>query len=449
MRQIDDVLREMGESAPPIEIDTAQSWHTGRRRRAWAMIRGGALTVAVVVVGFLAMSGALAPRALVPATPDQSTSTDRLNYPAHIGRQLWVSDLPEDPGPMAALIHVRTDNGPGQWQVVTPDGTRYRAVSEGVPEPIAVALSPDGGTLVTVQIGPDVGGVERTDEVWIRDLVEGGTLVTSINDGYFDSMSPLLVSPQGDRMWVPTVNTQGVHGGEVLQAHPVGGGGDLAVSGRYVARGSAIGWLSDHEVVLLDPDHAPDGSVALMSWDVNLDLDASWSAATTLGVFPSNSDDGNFGAESSFWSVGPQRTLAHVNARSEPSVLTEYTLQGAAVRQSQFQGAAIWDCSMSWLPDGPALSKGLPTPAALAAAFAPQNATALIDTDAAIGVDCVQAATSALAGGPASSLIQRLNGVTWWWREILLILWAAGAIASWRGARRAQNSLFTGPLIGP
>ena len=139
MRQIDDVLREMGESAPPIEIDTAQSWHTGRRRRAWAMIRGGALTVAVVVVGFLAMSGALAPRALVPATPDQSTSTDRLNYPAHIGRQLWVSDLPEDPGPMAALIHVRTDNGPGQWQVVTPDGTRYRAVSEGVPEPIAVA----------------------------------------------------------------------------------------------------------------------------------------------------------------------------------------------------------------------------------------------------------------------------------------------------------------------
>ena len=104
---------------------------------------------------------------------------------------------------------------------------------------------------------------------------------------------------------------------------------------------------------------------------------------------------------------------------------------------------------MSWLPDGPALSKGLPTPAALAAAFAPQNATALIDTDAAIGVDCVQAATSALAGGPASSLIQRLNGVTWWWREILLILWAAGAIASWRGARRAQNSLFTGPLIGP
>ena len=438
MRQIDEALRELGESAPAIEVDAARSWQVGRRRRTWAMIRGGALTVAAVVVGLWAMSGVLTPRAMVPGASNQSTPTNRLSYPAHIGRQLWVGDLPKVPGPMAAIIHVRTDNGSGEWQVVAPDGTRYRAVSEGVPEPIAVALSPDGGTLVTVQIGSDVGGAERIDEVWIRDLVKGGTLVNSINDGYFDGTSPLLVSPQGDRMWVPTVNNQGVHGGEVLHPHPVGGDGDLAVSGRLVSRGTAIGWLTDHELVLMDPDHAPDGSVVLKSWDVNDELDATWSAARTLGVFPSNRDDGDFGAESLSWSVGPQRTLAHFNDRSDPSVLTEYTLQAAAIRQSHPEGAVFRDCFMSWLPDGPAVFEGFQPPAGLAAAFAPEQAAPLIETDRSVGVDCVHAATSALAGGPSDALVQRMNALTWWWREILLATALLGVVASWRRSRRAK-----------
>jgi hypothetical protein len=151
---LDDLARTEPVAAPAL---AERAWTAGRRRRLRVRLQAG-----IGVAAALALLALVVPPVTqgVPAAPFARGSGAAVDgYPERIGRQWWVRDLPDRPGPLAAVLE-RT----GDWYAVRADGHRWRLPEDerGIQ---VVALSDDGRLLGHLQAphGPYV----------VHDVVSG------------------------------------------------------------------------------------------------------------------------------------------------------------------------------------------------------------------------------------------------------------------------------------
>jgi hypothetical protein len=151
---LDDLARTEPVAAPAL---AERAWTAGRRRRLRVRLQAG-----IGVAAALALLALVVPPVTqgVPAAPFARGSGAAVDgYPERIGRQWWVRDLPDRPGPVAAILE-----GDGAPYVVRGDGHRWRLPAIQVGAQVA-ALSDDGRLLGSLQgfRGPYV----------VHDLVSG------------------------------------------------------------------------------------------------------------------------------------------------------------------------------------------------------------------------------------------------------------------------------------
>lgn len=245
---LDDLVTEVPSHVVPDDL-AGTAWRSGRRRRIRKRIAGsvGAVgVVAALVVAILPVVNNLssAPPASEPGDPGGPGVT---SYPQRIGHQWWVRDLPDRPGPAAAVIKVE---GGGSWNVVSPGGHRWRLPTDGYV-----------GTQPTISPnGRYVGYLSSDDGPYvIHDLVTGqqtefaeiGAGLGTIDTRYiFYDQSPSFWSPDGSQISIPG-KSRGTHGDGTATRLVLGVDGSLTQvkAEGDVRLGYAAGWASDDELV--------------------------------------------------------------------------------------------------------------------------------------------------------------------------------------------------------
>jgi hypothetical protein len=271
---LDDLVT--GVPAHVVGTDLAgRTWARGRRRRWRRRAAGSALVVALAALMVLTAAPlADQMRALPPAEPTAGVT----DYPQAIGYQWWVRDLPDAPGPVAALVEIVDPPGRfglfeqrrrgREWHAVSPRGHRWRLpMFADHSDP---SISPDGRYLgyLTERAGPYV----------IHDLVTGQRV--EFADFGMDLMDPGLPrygapiqdpsfwSPDGTRLLLNASDRDDDWSrGQVLGLD----GSVTAVDPNDADEdwlGFVTGWVSDDEVLRLhwvgeDPDarESPIGEV--------------------------------------------------------------------------------------------------------------------------------------------------------------------------------------------
>ena len=193
MTSLPDLLDELAGSTPPPAVDAGAAWADGRRqRRRRFVVRAGAVAIVVALVALVVPTLHLSERVPTYARPSGAVVD---GHPARIGRQWLVRDLPDRPGPLAALLSVSVPQG--GWDAVRSDGHRWHlpeVFSASGTDPI---LSPDG-TLLGSLAGPDGPFV-------LHDLVSGRrTELGELGDsGVYQRRSTYGLYPQTPAAWSP------------------------------------------------------------------------------------------------------------------------------------------------------------------------------------------------------------------------------------------------------
>ncbi|HEX6871059.1 MAG TPA: hypothetical protein VF163_08175, partial [Micromonosporaceae bacterium] len=218
------------------------AWAAGRRRRRRRRVTSVATVVALVLM-LLPFTWSVASG--VPAADGDRRGVD--GYPVRIGHQWIVTDLPDRPGPVAALIQLVTGNLAG-WEAVTTNGRRWRIPARHNSDDVFPSLSPDG-RLVGYLVGDDGPYV-------IHDLVSGvRTEFPEFGTGIMTARTPLVIegqhpsywSPRGDRLLVQGRN----RADSVPTAFVLSLDGSIQVINNEPDPGGLAGWLDDQTIAMV------------------------------------------------------------------------------------------------------------------------------------------------------------------------------------------------------
>lgn len=199
-----------------------RAWADGRgrrrRRRALESVAAGAAVLALL----LALGPALVGAGALPGPSSAGSAGQAVDgHPERIGRQWWVRDLPDRPGPLAALLQTVEQRGTYDerdgWHAVAADGHRWRLASDASDD-FAPALSPDGRLLgmLLADEGPYV----------VHDLVTGERTAHEDVSGQVGQArtTPHRIAAQHPSSWSPDGRWIAVQGDPEVLLLDVGAG---------------------------------------------------------------------------------------------------------------------------------------------------------------------------------------------------------------------------------
>lgn len=405
-------------ATPPGLADRA--WTAGRaRRRSRVVTRAG---VGLALVGVLAL---LLPSAGVPLTPTPATGSDVgvTSHPERIGRQWWVRDLPDRPGPMAALLKefVGQDE-PAHWQAVRADGHRFSLPEVAHRTDQYPTLSPDGRLLgyLETEEGPYV----------VHDLVNGERRrFAGIGDNRAagqarygrSGQGPAFFSPDGRWLLTTAFDRRAGDSSVLLLLDAVDG--SVTVSPRL---GQPAGWAADDRFVLLtDSSFDEQRSLRYATVDIQGRTVAEVDLAGTEGMFPTQ-----WGAVV----AGDGRRLALV--LDGESVQRFDLVTGQALEQPVPVDVAH-PCSATW-------GERLVVPVrggAESITVEPGQDRPITLLSPSIEASCLLWAADAV-DGPAggAGLLGSVDATwAWWWKELVLAVLVAAVLVAGGALRRQRR----------
>jgi hypothetical protein len=434
---LDDVARSEPVGAPGL---AERAWADGRRRRRQAR-------AAVAVAAALALVALVVPglSAELPVPQVARSSADGVDgHPDRISRQWWLRELPDRPGPLAALLQTVEERGsydePSGWQAVRADGHRWRLPGTATDDQVP-ALSRDG--LLLAYLESDNGPLV------VRDLGSGARAVVPEIGGHIPPPSGVVPAryqqqAQSPSHWSPDGRHLLLIGAR--EDHLL-----LDVSGGTVeplprTLGQPAGWLGDDRIVWLHGggDGTGTGSAPVRARttdlrgkqvaDLALPGTQGWFVHQSLGVV---SGDG-------------QRLAVLSDGSGSTSTLHRFFLDGGLPFAEPVPVDAQ-SCGMAWGTTslfGPVLPARDEKQRFLAVEARAADTEPHTVVEPAIGGRCLVWAADAV-DGPARGPLQWLLGtdqstLAWWWRELLaltltLALALAGAgVATATAVRRRR-----------
>jgi hypothetical protein len=410
-----ELLEELaaGEPAPAPGL-AERAWAGGRRRR-----RRSRLQVAVAAAAALALVALVTPG--LPASVGVPQFAGRgaagvEGYPERIGRQWWIRELPDRPGPVAAVLE-----SSGSWYAVRADGHRWRLPGRaGLQVP---ALSRDGrmlGYLAGVD-GPYVlhDLVDGRREV-LQELYGGGRRGAGgphqLGLGSLGRWSPdgrrlLLAAAQG-MLLVDAAN------GQVRHLSP--------------SHGLLMGWVGDDRIAWLGASGPGGNSMPLAIGITDL-------RGTVESTVPLRGSEGLSVRPVALRLDGSEMALLiDKDELTDEEDMIRFRLPSGTLVQERVQVEASVTCGFAYSPQGTLVLSVTPPSG--------QHATVMEVTTAgvhpftavapSVQAHCVHWASDALVGPARGGGLLGTNDAawTWWWREILLA--AVGLVAAAAFLRR-------------
>lgn len=446
-RRLDDLLVDVPRRVQP---DARAAWARGtRRRRAH---RAGAAAVALVAVLLVALGAAQLPGGggVAPATT-RGAGVD--GYPTRLDHAWWARDLPDTPGPVAAVVERVDDGADGSsgWYAVSPTGRLWRipGTSDSGSYP---ALSPDGTMLGYLD---DAVGHYRTRDLTTGAVADFPTYVSSQGtrdpartDGPLRDLGAQLPS-----WWSPDATRVAVYDGHVNLLGP--GTEVVRLRRPAVPDGIAmpVGWVDDTHLGWLGwvstRPGLPAGTRVSATYVVTDDrgrvaervplvLDAHLVATLQRN-----------GAGFDQWtgSLSPDGRVLALQTTSDLDDL-EVALMSTTTGRRVLGVDGITDaepaCGLSWSDRSPVVAVARDD-GTLAVRGPPRSARALVRADPRLGIGCTSWASDALAGRPHRGLTGLLfrtspSAFAWWWRETTLaLLVVAGLLVVVRVRRRRRR----------
>ncbi|HYF74624.1 MAG TPA: hypothetical protein VD864_17475, partial [Nocardioides sp.] len=152
--RLDDLVADVPAHVVP---DPRRAWAAGARRRLTRRI-GASVAVVVLVALTAGLVGVLPRSADVPPADSESRGVD--GYPSRIEKPWLLRDLPDRPGPLAAVL----ETGASEWLAASSDGDVWRVPQEDPSDSFPPALSADGRM---------IGYLTGHTTYVLRDLVTG------------------------------------------------------------------------------------------------------------------------------------------------------------------------------------------------------------------------------------------------------------------------------------
>ncbi len=427
---LDDLVADVPAHIVTDDIGT-RAWASGRRRRVRRWAANTALAFAFLGV----LTVAVVPLVRDPRThPADSSGAAVDGYSQRIGHQWWTPDLPDRPGPVAAVVnvvdhHSTADEFAG-WHAVAGDGRRWRIpVANDMAEEVHPTVSPDGRAIgyLAGNAGPYVihhlGTGRRTE------FPQVGSGITTVRTPYWAAMqAPSFWSPDRNRVLLTAGRRDPSDSGTGLVL-------DLDGSLRPTTlRGWAVGWIDDTALAWLDwpPDKKLSETPGATPQVHMTSLDGTVRRSIPLRPSQPWQTDGF-----SQWTgaVSPDGTQLLVR---DAALLRRFSLADGRETPGPVPVDGISaPCGAAWAGAVPTVPVDDDT-GARSAAVRGHELDPLVVTEPSLGVHCVTWASDALAGGPHWTPFGRSTWWwTWWWREIAIGLLLTGACAwavrRWRG----------------
>jgi hypothetical protein len=387
----------------------------GRSRQRRRRFVGGAVALglaALALVVALPITGRT-----VGLTPAGDAGRGVSGYPQRIGHQWRLGELPDRPGPIAGLM-----KDIQHWYAVAADGHRWRLPGTYMPEP---ALAPDGRR---IWYRPGF-----QEPYVLHDLVTGErttpTQFRAVRNGVYYAAQRGYWSPDGQRLAVHAQRMEmvdGVRKHEMAVAAVLGPGG--AFESLPVRQGSLAGWAGD-DALLWRFDGGVNGQVTHLDGAV----------VRTITLRPSPAKDALGGD----WVVSPDGTEVIIRESGPAdSYLRRFALaDGAQIGDPVPLPGWEPSCRDGWAGSTPSVSlfdRDEDATTAGTGLVQDDRIESIVVIEPRIDSLCFIWAADALAGGPHWSLFGRSTlFVTWWWREVLLVLLAVtGLLALHRCSER-------------
>jgi hypothetical protein len=391
-----ELLDDLAASEPvPTPGLAERAWVDGRRRRLRTRLQVAVAAAAALALVALVTPGLPAQVGVPQFAGRGAAGVD--GYPERIGRQWWVRDLPDRPGPVAAVL----DAG-DSWYAVRADGHRWRLPGDArlqVP-----ALSQDGRML---------GYLARTEGPYVlHDLVTGRRVV--LDELYASGRLPepgshqLAVGRPG--LWSPDGRRLLLWAAEGVLLIDAGDG----QLGVLPQPGLPLGWVADDRIAWLrvpgpdDEPLPPAVVVTNLGGRVQSEIPLQESPGQTTGGTALRPDGGQ---------------LALV-VSADDYELIQFRLPDGTPVQEPVRLEASFACAPSYSSEGALVLSVSPPDGGHATGMEVTPAGPRPFTVAAPSVQahCVHWAGDALAGPARGGGLLGTHDAawTWWWREILL-----------------------------
>lgn len=263
---LDDLVRDVPRHVRP---DVDRAWRAGTRRKRRSLAARAAGGVVVTLVAATALAGIGSQRPVAPADTGDAVSS----HPTFVARPILMADLPERPGPMAAVLVTDVAG----VVVVDGDGRSWRLPG----------LQDGGGFIPSLsRDGRRIGFMEpfgaHESQFVILDLMTGArTEFPSVGDNIGDATQTYMMFGQTPSYWSPD--------GRWLMTHAKrtdGSPGNIALGVDGEIRvlddlGRPAGWVSNDRLGWLTDD----GRLVVS------DLDSSTRADVRLEQKPSGDLD--------------------------------------------------------------------------------------------------------------------------------------------------------------
>jgi hypothetical protein len=397
-----ELLDDLAASEPVPRPGLAErAWIDGRGRRLRSRLQVAVAAAAALALVALVTPGLPAQVGVPQFAGRGAQGVD--GYPERIGRQWWVRDLPDRPGPVAGVLESYS------WYAVRADGHRWRLPGDaGLQVP---ALSQDGRML---------GYLAGTDGPYVlHDLVTGRRVV--LEELYAGGLPgpgriQLVVGPPG--LWSPDARRLLLWSAEGMLLVDAADGriGPLAQPGL------PLGWVADDRIAWLRVSGAGE---KLMPLTVRVtDLDGQVQSEVEL--------QGSTGLSTGSMALRPDEGELAVLTHDDE--LHRFELPSGQLVQEPVQLETSFVCGPSYSPDGAlvlSVSPAVGGPATVmeVTAAGPQPFTVAAPS---VSAHCVHWAGDALTGPARGGGLLGTSDATWtwWWRELLLgALGLAGAAA--------------------
>ncbi len=411
--------------------DARRAWRVGARRRLTRRIGAGAAVVVLVALA-AGLVGVLPRSSDMPPADGERGGVD--GYPSRIEKPWFLHDLPDRPGPIAAIVELDDMH----FLAVSSRGDVWRIVQEQRAGDFFPSLSADGRM---------IGYLSDHGTYVLRDLVTGvETRFDEIGDNAGNGHRPETwwTQPQVPGSWSPDDSTHLLSAWRWDDDHSnivllLGVDGTVRQVPRPGGEARPLGWLDDSTLGwLVVTGTAREATAALVVTD---------ESGAELRREPLKIASGLLG-EVSQWSgslsPGRDRLSVTLTDSARRSVVATFsTVDGARLDRIQLDVGAWGPCATGWRGDEavvPVLD-GAPE-------IVTTSGESVLVTDPALGAYCVMTAADAL-GGERHRAVGDLFGTTWlsWhWREVslgvlgALVLVAAFAWFLRRHGRRLRGA---------
>jgi hypothetical protein len=440
----DDLVVQVPEAVAPPEL--AERAYAGSRRRR----RARALRVVSVAASVVLLAALVLPTAVVPelrALSGRPGSKGVDGYPRRIDRQWIIRNLPDRPGPIAALLdtyheerHAWTE--PDGWYAVNERGHRWRIPDGGDRTDQYPNLSRDGRWL---------GRLSGNDGPYVlHDLVTGRRVeFPQIGSNRGDATPPLMVYSQSPGFWSPDSRRLLLSGSTrsgstssmlLLDAES----GSLTAIART---GHLAGWSGNDRIIWLDSHGRGEAPQR-----INLvETDTRGAPLRRAQLRPADPWSDSLSQWSGSVSADGRRVAVANDSRPE-SVRLFSVDTGLQLGAELPVPDLVTPCSLAWAGND-VVAPMHPYDGVFAAKrLGSVRDNPLVVVSPRVGAHCTIWASDAIGGSPRGGWLLRTStaGWTWWWREWLLggsvsvaLLW----LLLRGGRRRTRGRATPGPPI--